>query len=136
MMGTQGWKPLVELPTRGAYPPETSYTNRFPQLLPRAPSVYYCCTRGRTTSLQRSHSRPIDIHSGRHTFYDRGAAAGHHCVTSSDPRPFPVGIVNCSKQIYAHPVVLAHARRCPGTPTSSESPSDLPPIAMFCSQSW
>lgn len=25
----------MELPTKGAYAPETSYTNRFPRLLPR-----------------------------------------------------------------------------------------------------
>ncbi|WAM19492.1 hypothetical protein [Rhodococcus sp. JS3073] len=38
-VGAQGWKPLGGAAYRGAYAPETSYTNHFPRLLPRAPTV-------------------------------------------------------------------------------------------------
>ena len=36
-VGAQGWKPLGGAAYWGSYVPETSYTNHFPQLLPRAP---------------------------------------------------------------------------------------------------
>lgn len=53
-MGAQGWKPSFRAACRGAYAPETSYANRFPQLMLRATTLSQTSTnecnhpRGRT----------------------------------------------------------------------------------------
>ncbi len=44
MVGAQGWKPSFRAACRGTYAPETSYANRFPQLMLRATTLLQTST--------------------------------------------------------------------------------------------
>jgi len=54
-VGAQGWKPLDRAAYRGAYAPETSYTNHSPRLLPRAPTLCRCRLRRRNRHARDLH---------------------------------------------------------------------------------
>ena len=82
-MGAQGWKPLGGAAYRGTYAPETSYTNHFPRLLPRALTLCRSMLRRRNRSTVDLGVRRLD------GLWSLASAERWLCLAGDNPRPDP-----------------------------------------------